>query len=96
MKTLAKCSNFTPVGGKLTAVLIAAFLAALSEASLAQPPANASSAIAWVQQDAKGDRYVYYLKNGSPYSDGQPLTNPVPPQSATPAGCRWTPGGIVC
>jgi hypothetical protein len=97
MKTLTKCSKFTPVGGKLTAVLIAAFLAALSQASLAQgPKPDPSSATVWIQKDGKGDRYHCYIKNGSPYCDPLPLVKPAPLLSATPAICRWGLGGIVC
>jgi hypothetical protein len=92
MKTLAKCSKFTPVGGKLTAVLIAAFLAALSEASLAQAPQpDPSKAIVWIQTDDKGERYVCVPKTGC---DQKALTDdPVP---LTPERCRPTPGGMVC
>ena len=99
MKTYVNCTKFTPTRGKVSAVLIAAVLAGLSAESVAQQPsANPSSAVAWVQKDAKGDRYVYYPKaDGSTAYQG-PVTAPAPKPTDTPPrpNCVYTGYIWVC
>jgi hypothetical protein len=100
MKTYVNCTRFTPARGKVTAILIAACLAALSAESAAQPTADPSLAKAWIQEDSNGVRYVFYKprSGGSPVSAGR-LTEPLPLSSADNRPrptCIWTPFGWVC
>jgi hypothetical protein len=102
MKTYAKYTKPTPVGGKVTAALIAAFLAGLAAGCAPQavdPPQSATSPslAAWIEQTGQS-RYVYYTSGGSTTSAGQVTLAPPPPGSAAPGGlhCIWTPVGWVC
>jgi len=101
MKTYVNCTKFTPTLAKVSAVLIAAVLAGLSAESAAQAPsANPSSAVAWIQKDAKGDRYVYYKKaDGSTASQGPVTaaapTGPTDPNKPKPL-CVYTSYIWVC
>ena len=100
MKTYANFIKFTPARGIVTAVLIAACLAALSAESAAQQPAPVpSSVVAWIQQDSSGGpRYVYYRSGGSSVLAGQ-LSEPLPLSSADNRPrptCVWTSYGWIC
>jgi hypothetical protein len=101
MKTYVNFTKFTPTRGIVTAVLIAACLAALSAESAAQPcVAVATGVVAWIEQTSPtGPRYVCYkAANGTPVSAGQ-LAEPLPLSSADNRPrptCVWTSYGWFC
>jgi hypothetical protein len=99
MKTYAKYIKFTAVRGKVTAVLIAASLAALSAGSTPgtaeAPPPSPCAAVTYIQKDSQGNRTLYDLS-----ADGTTIMSeklgPAPAPAACPSGCRPTSGGCVC
>jgi hypothetical protein len=99
MNTYAKCTKFPPVRGRVTAVLIAAFLATLSVATALRAADQApttqpsSPVVVWIATDAAGNRTVSYLG-----ADGSAVlaANLGPVPLNCPAGCIKVVWGCLC
>src|SRR5205814_1941674 len=112
MATHSHRMRLAPARGKVTAILMTAFLGGLASGCAPQPapPPTAgaggpspSAAVMWLQKGGGGTRDVYYISSdGNPVHAGQlPATGPSGYQGAAQpqaaiANCVWTPFGKVC